>query len=146
MPSLVCAQPEGCAPIVNAFEKDIDYVEPVEKAAGIAEGLMIRHPQRGNAVLKTLKETDGLATAVSDEEIVEATKQLCKLEGIYVQPSSAVALAAIKKLIKTEKIDPNDRVVCELTGNGLKTNNFYYSMYSKLTKIKPGIEYLKKRS
>ncbi len=145
MPSLVCAQSEGCAPIVKAYEKDSDYVEPVEKASGIAEGLMIRNPKRGHTILKILKETNGLATSVSDKEIVEGTKQLGKFEGIYVEPSSAVALAAVSKLRNLEKIDQNDIVVCELTGNGLKTNNFYQNMYSVFTKIKPGIKDLTKQ-
>ena len=143
MPSLVCAQSEGCAPIVKAFEKGRNHVEPVEKASGIAEGLMIRHPKRGDTVLQILKETNGLAISVSDDEIVEANKQLCKLEGIYVEPSSAVTLAALIKLRNIEKIDQNDRVVCELTGSGLKTTKFYNNMYSTITKIKPGIEDLK---
>ena len=145
IPSLVCAQSDGCAPIVKSLEKGRDYVEPVEKASGIAEGLMIRHPQRGDTVLKILKETNGLAISVSDDEIVEAIKQLSKLEGIYIEPSSAVALAALNELRNIEKIDRNERVVCELTGSGLKTSKFYNNMYSTLTKIKPGIEDLKTR-
>jgi threonine synthase len=140
MLSLVCAQPKGCTPIVKAFEKGRDHVEPAEKVSGIAEGLMIRHPKRGGTVLKIQKETNGSAISVSDDEIGDAIKQLCKLEGIYVEPSSAVTLAALSKLRNIEKIDQNDVVVCELTGSVLKTSKFYNNMYITLTKIKPGIE------
>jgi len=144
MPSLVCAQSEGCAPTVKACKKDSDYVELIEKASGIAEGLMIRKPKRGNTILKILKETNELATSVSDKEIVEATKLLGKFEGIYVEPPSAIALAALSKLRKLEKIDQNDILVCELTGSGLKTKNVYQNVYDAFTKIKPDIEDLTK--
>jgi len=136
LPSMVCIQPEGCSPIAQAFKHGKD-ITPVEKAQTIAEGLMISQPLKGKSVLSALAESHGLAEAVSDEEIMSAAKQLAKSEGIFVEPSSAASVAGMIKLVAHGKIGLDQKVVCILTGSGLKTLDTYSSAFPEPLTIMP---------
>jgi DNA-binding MarR family transcriptional regulator len=57
---------------------------------------------------------------VSDKEIINAVSLLAKLEGIFVEPAAATTIAGLKKLVEEREIDPFERVVCVITGMGLK--------------------------
>ena len=139
-PGLVCVQPEGCNPISRAFERGANRVTPVERAETVAEGLSIIEPERGDAVLKVIRSSGGLAASVSDEEILDASKMLGRLEGLFVEPSSSTALAGILKLKAEGRIDPGDMVVCVLTGSGLKTIETYGKIVKEPMTVKPTSE------
>ena len=64
--------------------------------------------------------TRGTAIAVSDESILEAQKQLARMEGIFPAPEGAATLAALKELIKLKWVRPEERIVLFNTGSGLK--------------------------
>jgi threonine synthase len=140
LPSLVCVQGQGCAPIVDAFKSNSSSVMPVEKVKTVAEGLMIGHPLKGSLVLKALSETGGVAETVTDQEILQAGKLLAKSEGVFVEPSAAVAAAGAMKISRLGKIAKDDAVVCVLTGSGLKTRDLYARAMGKPTRIHPGID------
>lgn len=125
IPRLICIQPEGCSPIVRSYKGKLSEITPVKKPETIAEGLMIGEPLKGKMVLKALKETEGLAETVSDNQIVDAGSFLAKREGFFVEPSSAASFAGIKKMFDEKLIDKNEKIVCILTGSGLKTFNAY---------------------
>ena len=136
LPSMVCIQPEGCSPIAQAFKHGKD-ITPVEKAQTIAEGLMISQPLKGKSVLSALAESHGLAETVSDEEIMSAAKQLAKSEGVFVEPSSAASVAGMIKLAAHGKIGLDQKVVCILTGSGLKTLEAYSGAFPEPLTIRP---------
>jgi len=136
LPSIVCVQPEGCSPIAQAFKQGREIV-PFEKAETIAEGLMIAQPLKGKQVLSALTESSGLAEAVSDEDIMSAAKLLARLEGVFVEPSSAAAIAGLIKLVSSGNIDHDQRVACVLTGSGLKTMETYSGAFPEPLTIKP---------
>jgi threonine synthase len=143
-PSLLCVQPEGCAPISNAFRNGAKEIRPVNKPASVAEGLLIGHPLRGKWILKALHDSNGWAETVSDVEITQTAKHLARSEGIFVEPSAAASLAGLVKAIEGGHINKNETIVSLLTGTGLKTQKFYSARVQKPLVIQPQIEDLKK--
>jgi threonine synthase len=117
LPHMVGVQAAGAQPIVEAFEHGRDSVIPVEPKT-IASAIRIGNPASWKKALAALKDSNGMALAVTDEETIAARMSLASSEGIFVEPASAVPLAALKKLMG--KIDRDATVVCVCTGNGLK--------------------------
>jgi threonine synthase len=143
LPSLACIQSEGCAPIAAAYKTGSMTIIPVEHPKTVAEGLMISHPLKGNLALQALSETEGSAEIVTDAEILQAGKLLAKREGLFVEPSTAVAIAGVRKLAEAGLIAKDELVVCVLTGSGLKTREAYSKLVGRPTTVKPGLEALK---
>ena len=120
LPRFVTVQAEGCSPICKAFNNGKEKIERFENPHTIAHAIENPYPPSGNVVLRRLRELDGLCVAVSDEEILNAQKELGR-EGLFVQPASATGIAAIRKLREKGIIEENSRIVSILTGAGLKT-------------------------
>ena len=119
VPKMVCAQASGCSPIYDAYRSNAEVISRVENPHTIAHAIENPYPPSGNEVLRRIKEQGGTIVAVTDEEIIQAQKQLAKI-GIFGQPASAVPLASVKKLREQNFIDENNTVVCIVTGGGLK--------------------------
>jgi threonine synthase len=134
---ITAAQPHGCAPIVDAFKKKTDQVIPVERPDTIAKSLAIGDPGDGLYVLKRLNQYNGMAEEVTDEEIIDGILLLAKTEGIFTEPAGGVAIAVLKKLVEEGKIDKDERIVCYITGNGLKATEAITSVLPKLRSVKP---------
>jgi len=121
-PLIVGVQAEECAPLARAFDKGLTKYELLEEGRTIAHAIANPTPPGGNAVLRLIRERDGLILAVSDREMLEAQRELASSEGLFCQPESATTLAALKKLVASGRVAPtDDPVVCVLTGSGLKT-------------------------
>lgn len=136
---VTAAQAHGCAPIVDAFKKKNDEVIPVERPETIAKSLAIGDPGDGLYVLKRLKQYNGIAEEVTDEEIIDGILMLAKTEGIFTEPAGGVSIAVLKKLVEEGKIDKDERIVCYITGNGLKATESIINVLPKLRTIKPDI-------
>jgi threonine synthase len=134
---ITAAQPHGCAPIVDAFKKKTDQVIPVERPDTIAKSLAIGDPGDGLYVLKRLNQYNGMAEEVTDKEIIDGILLLAKTEGIFTEPAGGVAVAVLKKLVEEGKIDKDERIVCYITGNGLKATEAITSVLPKLRSVKP---------
>ena len=119
LPTFVAVQAEGCSPICKAFIEGKKKIKRFENPHTIAHAIENPYPPSGNAVLRLLKELNGLCITVSDEEILDAQMSLGS-EGVFVQPASATGIAALRKLFE-RKIEENAKVVSVLTGSGLKT-------------------------
>jgi threonine synthase len=121
-PQIVGVQAEGCAPLVKAFDKGLPKYERLEEGRTIAHAIANPTPPAGNAVLRMIRERDGLLLAVSDEEMLEAQRELASSEGLFCQPESATTLAALRKLVASGRVKTGEGgVVLILTGSGLKT-------------------------
>jgi threonine synthase len=144
MSSVDCIQPEGCAPIARAHKRGSKEIEVVEHPKTVAEGLMIGHPLKGKLVLRALGETDGVATIVSDDEILEAAGLLARSEGLFVEPSSAASIAGLRRSIAEGRISSDERTVCILTGSGLKTVETYSGFAKPPPEISPSMEELRR--
>lgn len=121
IPGLIAVQPERLAPICDAFEqgwKEWPEVSAPQKGS-IAEGLAINQPVRWKHVVVAIKESCGFCVKVVEEEILPAQRLLAEL-GFFVEPTSAVVIAALGKVLKT--IERNESVVISLTGSGLKSS------------------------
>ncbi len=126
-----CAQPHGCAPIVDAFKNKSNDVIPVENPDTVAKSLAIGDPGDGRYVLKRLKQFNGIAEESNNKEILDAILLLAKTEGIFTEPAGGVSVAVLKKMVEDGKIDKNETTVCYVTGNGLKATESIMEVLSK---------------
>jgi len=132
------AQATGCSPISTAQKAGLDFFKPV-KPNTIAKSLAIGTPADGFYALKTMKETDGVADDVTDDEIREAMKLLAECEGIFTETAGGVTVGVAKKLIASGKISANDSAVLCVTGNGLKTLDAVNGHVGHPREIKPSL-------
>lgn len=134
---VVAAQPHGCAPVVDAFKRNSDEVIPVERPDTIAKSLAIGDPGDGLYVLKRLKQYNGTAEEVNDEEITDGIMMLAQTEGIFTEPAGGVSVGVLKKMVDEGRIEKDEKVVCYVTGNGLKATEAIIGLLPKLTAVKP---------
>jgi threonine synthase len=121
-PQIVGVQAEACAPLARAFDRGLTSYERIAGGPTIAHAIANPTPPAGNAVLKLIRERDGLILSVSDAEMLEAQRELAAFEGLFCQPESATTLAALKRLAAAGRVRSGEgAVVCVLTGSGLKT-------------------------
>ncbi|TMI19089.1 threonine synthase [Candidatus Bathyarchaeota archaeon] len=120
-PRFVAVQPAGCAPVVRAYNSKKEDVDEWKNPETIAFGLRIPKPLAGKWILRSLRESDGIALSVTDEEIRKSMGQALKAEGLLLEPSSAATLAALPYLYGEKMIDRSEEVVVIATGSGLKT-------------------------
>ena len=126
-----CAQPHGCAPIVNAFKNNSDDIVPVENPDTVAKSLAIGDPGDGRYVLKRLKQYNGIAQESNNKETLDAILLLARTEGIFTEPAGGVSVAVLKKMVEDGKIDKDETTVCYVTGNGLKATESIMEVLTK---------------
>jgi threonine synthase len=119
-PNMISVQASGCAPIVKAWDEGSASAEMWPQASTIAAGLRVPKPYGDYLILDILKKSGGLALAVTDAEILEATRHWAKVEGIFAAPEGAASLVAYQKLLATNFFTADDTVVLFNTGSGLK--------------------------
>lgn len=120
LPVLNGAQAAGCGPVAAAFEAGLDFVAPVRPKT-IAKSLAIGNPADGVFALDVARSTGGSISAVSEEEILEGIELLAQTTGIFTETAGGVTTAVLTKLARAGQIDPSERVVVYITGDGLKT-------------------------
>ncbi len=119
-PRMIAVQSSGCAPVVRAFEQGANVSQMWENAATFAAGLRVPKPYGDSIMLEILKESGGVALALSDEQILASLKDWGKHEGVFLSPEGATATAAYDHLLATGFLTAKDRVVLFNTGGGLK--------------------------
>lgn len=119
-PRMISVQSAGCAPIVRAFEQGAEFAEMWQNAATIADGLRVPAAVGDFLILRAVRESGGIAIAVSDDEIRAAQLEIGCNEGLFVAPEAAATVAALHHLIDKGQILPDERVVLLITGSGLK--------------------------
>ena len=134
-----CAQPHGCAPIVNAFKNNSDDVIPVENPDTVAKSLAIGDPGDGRYVLKRLKQYNGIAQESNNKETLDAILLLAKTEGIFTEPAGGVSVAVLKKMVEDGQIDKDETTVCYVTGNGLKATESIMEVLSRPEVMQPDV-------
>ncbi|MEX0806001.1 MAG: threonine synthase [Candidatus Binatia bacterium] len=145
-PKLVASQSAAAAPIVAAFEKGLADIVPVIARETVAESIQVGNPvSLGWRALAALRESQGSAVAVSDEEILEAQFLIGSRAGIFAEPAAATAVAAAIKLRNSGVIGPDEVVVCNLTGHGLKQPEAIQLSKLELAPIAPTLDALKER-
>jgi threonine synthase len=114
------AQAEGCSPVATAYAAGHEVCRPV-KPNTIAKSLAIGNPADGPYALDLARRSGGSIDAVSDDEIREGIKLLARTTGIFTETAGGVTTAVLAKLAQRGDIDPDERVVVYITGEGLKT-------------------------
>jgi threonine synthase len=119
-PIMCGAQAAGCAPVARAFEAGEDICRPV-KPDTIAKSLAIGTPADGPYALELARRSGGSIDAVSDEEVREGVRLLAETTGVFTETAGGVTTAVLRRLAERGDIDPSERVVLVITGEGLKT-------------------------
>lgn len=120
LPRLVAVQAEGCAPIVKAWEEKKERSEFWEQSTTVAFGINVPKALGDFLVLRALYETDGMAIAISDQELLEEQQHIAEYEGAFVCPEGAATFAAAKRLAAQGWISRDESVVVLNTGAGIK--------------------------
>ncbi len=140
LPKMIGVQPEGCAPIVKTLVEASSQPIKISKPFTRALAVLVANPLQGELAIKAIKESEGLTLTVSDPRIFKAELQIAKLEGMFAEPASSATIAALKKLVKEEKISKNESVVCLITGSGLKATDVLQALTKKQKTAVLGLE------
>ena len=119
-PRMVTVQAAGCAPIVRAFEQGNRFADEFPNAATTASGLRVPKAIGDFLILDALRQSGGTAVAVTDEELIAATREIGAAEGIFCAPEGAACLPALRILVEEGWVSAGDRVVLFNTGSGVK--------------------------
>ena len=118
VPRLAAIQAAGAAPFAAAYKTNFTRLERVEPKT-VATAIKIGNPASYDRAVKSIRDTNGVVSAVSDEEILEA-KAVIDAAGVGCEPASAASVAGVRRLVREGVIKPGERVVAVLTGHLLK--------------------------
>lgn len=119
-PKMIAVQSSGCAPVARAFEEGANVSTMWQDAATFAAGLRVPKPYGDTIILDIVRASEGLALAVSDQEILASLLDWARHEGLFLSPEGSSVTAAYDKLLASGYLKPTDRVVLFNTGAGLK--------------------------
>jgi threonine synthase len=131
-PRMLGFQAEGAAPLVLGHD--------VDDPRTVATAIRIGRPASGHLALQARDESGGLIDSVSDEEILDAYRDLARYEGIFCEPASAASVAGLRKVVADGRIDPGATVVAVLTGLGLKDPDTGASLASPPIDAEPTVD------
>jgi threonine synthase len=138
LPTFNGAQPAGCSPVAHAFAAGWDTCKP-QRPETIAKSLAIGDPADGPYALELARRTGGSVEAVSDDQIRAGIRLLAETTGIFTETAGGVTTAVLANLAEAGEIDPSERVVAVITGEGLKTLDAVRDRF-ELAEIDPTLE------
>jgi threonine synthase len=119
-PRMVTVQASGCAPIVRAFEAGTRFADEFLDAETVAAGLRVPKAIGDFLILDAIRASKGTALAVTDDELIAATREIGAAEGIFCAPEGAACLPALRKLLAAGEVSKDERIVLFNTGAGVK--------------------------
>ena len=119
-PKMIVVQAAECAPIVRAFEQGEEFAPLWENAQTSASGLRVPIAVGDYLIIRAVRESGGTCLAVTDGQMEEATKEIARSEGLYAAPEGAATYVALKHLLASGFLQPNEQVALFNTGTGLK--------------------------
>ncbi|MFC2143868.1 threonine synthase [Candidatus Aenigmatarchaeota archaeon] len=117
-PRMVGIQASGCSTVARAYMKG-SQIRPVKSPHTIAVAIECGDPIDGRKALSAINKSGGFADSVSDNDILKTRELLARKEGLFAEPAGAVSLAGLIK--NKSRVQKGSKVVCILTGHGLKT-------------------------
>ncbi|MEA2281026.1 MAG: threonine synthase [Solirubrobacteraceae bacterium] len=138
VPRMNGAQALGCSPVAQAWEAGTDVCRPV-KPDTIAKSLAIGNPADGPYAIELARRTGGGVDSVTDDEIRAGIRLLAETTGIFTETAGGVTTAVLAKLAERGEIDPAERVVAYITGDGLKTLDAVREGF-EVTEIAPSLK------
>lgn len=136
-PVLMGFQAEGSAPMVLGHR--------VEKPETVATAIRIGNPASWDHATKALNESGGKVGAISDEVILKYQRLLAENEGVFAEPASCISVAGLFTAYEKGEVAKNSRIVCVLTGNGLKDSDIILKSGFELPQPHDGFEAVKAR-
>lgn len=130
LPRLFVAQPFNFSPIDASYHAGIDMHADREVSPTIAQGTAIKRPVRLKEVLHAIRASGGSTISLSEKKIIAAVRQLAST-GLYTEPTSATACAAIDVLAERGAIKEQETTVVILTGSGLKSTDFMVDLFGR---------------
>lgn len=125
LPQIVGVQAAACAPLAVAFEEPAASLPAIPPRQTLAEGIAITKPLRWRQIIAAVKDTDGHFLTISDGEITAELHHWAS-KGLLMEPTSATATAALRKLLAGGRVSAGDIVVAPLTGSGLKQQSDFW--------------------
>ncbi len=154
VPRIDCAQSDASAAICNAVRRIRDNGESNPdwstvvidevRASTTADSISVDRPRDGLAAVKGIFQSNGEAVTVPDEEILAAIPEMAQTTGIFAEPAAAAPWAAVQQMVRDDKIDADELVVCIVSGSGLKDIANVQKTVGKPMVIDPTIEAIKK--
>jgi len=144
VPKLMGVQAAGSAVLVDAWRRPGEEFHFIERPETIADSISVGVPRDRVKALRAVRETGGEYVVVSDEEILDAMRVLARQAAVFAEPAGAAGFAGLQKLVRQGKIDPGERVVVVVTGNGLKDVSSAIQATGEPYRIEPRLEALKK--
>ncbi len=118
LPRLISVQAEGCCPINRAIAEDKEW-RPMEENT-LADSIAVGVPRNPDKALNAIRESNGIAVNVSDQEILDAMRLLGETCGVFAEPAGAAGTAGVKKALEQGLLPRDCSIVSIVTGNGLK--------------------------
>ena len=140
LPKMIAVQAEGCAPIVKAWEKGDEHAPLWENAYTKAAGIRVPIAVGDFLIIRAVRESNGFALSVTDEEIMDARDRVASLDGCFLCPEGAATMTAYEKSLSSKLITKDDKVVLFNCATGLKYP--LPEVLNKIDKNKP-IDYKK---
>ena len=133
-PRMVSVQAAGCAPIVRAFEAGERFAKEFENATTVASGLRVPKAIGDFLILDAIRESGGTAITVTDDEMLEGSRELARTTGIFASPEGGACVPALRKLVARGDVKPDEKIVLFNTGSGIK---YLEAFDQKLTAVTP---------
>jgi threonine synthase len=121
-PRIIVAQAEAANPLYTAYRSNWAF-EPMKARPTLATAIQIGNPVSINKAIRALKQFDGIVEQASESELAEAAARADRT-GMFNCPHTAVALAALEKIVARGDVKGSDRVIVISTANGLKFSEF----------------------
>lgn len=144
MPRIVGVQPEGANVVYQSFKNKTRQLKEIDKPDTVCSAVAVSLPLDGLKVLNAIYDTKGMVLQVSDGDTLRAEKELANKESIFVEPSAALALAGLNKMVKSKEIKSDETVVCLASGNGLKDPISMLKILPSPPAIEPNVDEVEK--
>ncbi|TFG01295.1 MAG: pyridoxal-phosphate dependent enzyme [Promethearchaeota archaeon] len=132
LPKIVGVQSDACAPIIKNFTHDSSLNLKIEEILqSKAKSIMVKNPIYESLAIDFINESNGTALAIPETLMLSSVSDLARYEGIFAEPASALTLSALTTLIEHHGMNRDDRVVCLITGSGLKAPYVLEALSSK---------------
>ena len=130
---MVVVQATGCAPMVKAWQDGVEHAPRWPDAHTFAAGIRVPQAVGDFLILRAVRESGGFATAVDDETIMQAWREVAAEEGLLLCPEGATTYAAYKQALANGRVGAGERAVLFNCATGLK-----YPMPEAGTQLKLG--------
>ena len=120
LPKMVAVQADGCAPIVKAWKNGDEHAPVWENAYTKAAGIRVPVAVGDFLIIRAIRESNGFAISVSDENIMDARDRVAAVDGCFLCPEGAATMSAYEKAMSLKLITPNEKIILFNCATGLK--------------------------